>query len=306
MSFKVITPQQIQQRASWVDEIASCSSYFGDNTEQLEQKIETEIKRCGIEALLGHLRLCGVIPEKYGHDTSEEKLYSKYTDIVIHQAFLNIGFNSMVLKERGDSADVECSCDKYSFVADAKAFRLSRTAKNQKDFKVQAMDGWKRDKTYAMIVCPVYQFPVRKSQIYQQAITRSVCITTYTHLTVFVRYALLAGQQIAINLIQEVFETIKSLNESKNATVYWESINKNILDCDSRLWDIWREEKIASLESIHLSKIEALDYLFSERTRLMNLSKEEAIKEILKLSKLDNKKKLIESIAERFAKTWRI
>jgi hypothetical protein len=38
----------------------------------------------------------------------------------------------------------------------------------------------------------------------------------------------------------------------------------------------------------------------------MNLSKEEAIKEILKLSKLDNKKKLIESIAERFAKTWRI
>ena len=29
----------------------------------------------------------------------------------------------------------------YSLVADAKAFRLSRTAKNQKDFKVQAMDG---------------------------------------------------------------------------------------------------------------------------------------------------------------------
>ncbi len=57
----------------------------------------------------------------------------------------------------------------YSFVADAKAFRLSRTAKNQKDFKVQAMDDWKHSKTYAMVVCPVYQLLTRTSQIYQQA-----------------------------------------------------------------------------------------------------------------------------------------
>jgi hypothetical protein len=43
-----------------------------------------------------------------------------------------------------------------SAIADAKAFRLSRTAKNQKDFKIQAMDSWKRGKPFAMVVCPIY------------------------------------------------------------------------------------------------------------------------------------------------------
>ena len=93
-----------------------------------------------MDSLLGHLRLCGAMPENYGHDTSEEKLYSKYTDVVIHEAYSFMGFNSLVLRERADVADVECVSNDYSFVADAKTFRLSRTAKNQKDFKVQAMD----------------------------------------------------------------------------------------------------------------------------------------------------------------------
>lgn len=61
--------------------------------------------------------------------------------------------NSIVLTERADAADVEVVCDSYSFVADAKVFRLSRTAKNQKDFKVQAMDGWRNTKDFAMVVC---------------------------------------------------------------------------------------------------------------------------------------------------------
>ena len=51
---------------------------------------------------------------------------------------------SLVLSERGDADDVEDFAKQYSFVADAKAFRLSRTAKNQKYFKIQAMDNWKK------------------------------------------------------------------------------------------------------------------------------------------------------------------
>jgi len=44
------------------------------------------------------------------------------------------------------------------------------------------MDGWKRGKPYAMVVCPIYQLPRKTSQIYQQAIARNVCIFTYSHL----------------------------------------------------------------------------------------------------------------------------
>jgi type II restriction enzyme len=176
MEIKIITKYQIDKRKYWIDEISHLSGNFGVDADKVEQEISDEIKKDGLQSLIGHLRLCGAIPEKYGHDSTEEKLYSKYTDVVIHEAFSAIGFNSIVLKERADAADVECVNNDYSFVADAKAFRLSRTAKNQKDFKVQAMDGWKRGKPYAMIVCPVYQLPSRSSQIYQQAGARSVSL----------------------------------------------------------------------------------------------------------------------------------
>ncbi len=296
MKIEIITENQIKSRKYWVDEISQLSGNFGVDAEKVEEEISQEIKENGIDSLLGHLRLCGAIPERYGHDTSEEKLYSKYTDVVIHEAFLSTGFNSLVLKERADVADVECVTDDYSFVADAKAFRLSRTAKNQKDFKIQAMDGWKRGKPYAMVVCPVYQLPSSKSQIYEQAGARSVCIATYTHLEVLIRYAEASSKKKAIELVHEVFKTVEAMNPSKDANAYWQIVNRKMLDFDPKIRDIWQEEKRASIESIYISKEEALNFLALERERILKFSKEQAIKEVLKLSKIENKMKAIKSV----------
>ncbi len=159
MKIEIISEKQRENRKYWIDKISRLSGDFGVDVEQVEAHLGREIKEDGIDSLLGHLRLCGTIPEGYDHDSSEEKLYSKYTDVVIHEAYSHMGFDSLVLKGRAAVADVECVSNEYSFVADAKAFRLSRTAKNQKDFKVQAMDDWKHGKPYAMVVCPVYQVP---------------------------------------------------------------------------------------------------------------------------------------------------
>ena len=138
---KIISDKAIKRREFWVEEIRKLSGNFGNDTEKLEKELETEIKKNGNSSLIDHLRLCGNIPESYGHDTSEEKLYSKYTDCLLSLAYTALGLKSLVLKERADAADVEAFAKDYSFVADAKAFRLSRTAKNQKDFKIQAMHG---------------------------------------------------------------------------------------------------------------------------------------------------------------------
>ncbi|WP_420629041.1 HindIII family type II restriction endonuclease [Candidatus Leptofilum sp.] len=294
----IISEQQIENRAYWINEISRLSGDFGVDAERVEAELSQEISENGIAALLGHLRLCGAIPEGYRHDSSEEKLYSKYTDVVIHEAFKAMGFTSLVLKERADVADVECVTEKYSFVADAKAFRLSRTAKNQKDFKVQAMDNWKHGKPFATVVCPAYQLPSRTSQIYQQAATRSVLVSTYTHLTVGIRYAELAGQERAIDLLHKVFKTVETLNPSKNAIAYWQAINTAILDFDKILSELWREEKIALTESIGISKQEALQFLARERERIMRLSRDEAIKEVLKSRKIDNRVKAINKVAD--------
>ena len=130
------------RRAYWIDEIVQLSGHFGQDSSRIESELNAEIARDGTVALLDHLHLCGAIPEQYGRDSSEEKLYSKYTDALLAAAFRQLGLVSLVLSERADAADVEAVAKDYSLVADAKVFLLSRTAKNQKDFKVEAMHGW--------------------------------------------------------------------------------------------------------------------------------------------------------------------
>lgn len=298
MKIGVITQYQIERRKFWVDELIKLSGNFGADSEKVEAEITAEIQIDGLPALIGHLRLCGAIPENYGHDTSEEKLYSKYTDVVIAKAFSTIGLTSLVLKVRADVADVECVTNNYSFVADAKAFRLSRTAKNQKDFKVQAMDNWKRGNPYAMVVSPVYQLPAYASQIYEQASARSVCIGTYTHLAVLVQYATAVSQSRALDLLHEIFKTVQAMNPSKSASAYWQAVNRTMLGFDKIVNEIWASEKQASLESIYLAKQEALHFLAEERRRIMMLTREEAVKEVLKQSKIESKIRTINLVGE--------
>jgi hypothetical protein len=80
----ILSEKDLVRRQYWINELSRLSGDFGVDAERLEQELGQEIKAQGADALLGHLRLCGAIPERYGHDSSEEKLYSKYTDIVIH------------------------------------------------------------------------------------------------------------------------------------------------------------------------------------------------------------------------------
>jgi type II restriction enzyme len=295
---KIISDIAIKRRDYWVEEIRKISGHFGNDTEKLEKELEAEIKKNGVSSLIDHLRLCGNIPESYGHDTSEEKLYSKYTDCLLSLAYTALGLKSLVLKERADAADVEAFAKDYSFVADAKAFRLSRTAKNQKDFKVQAMHGWKRGKPYAMVVCPIYQLPTSSSQIYQQATTQNVCVFTYSHLALLLSYSEVEGQAKAQQLLKKIFETIQALNPSKNATDYWLAINKSILSFSKKIQPLWDIEKGVATESIAVAKDEALTFLAQEREKIMRMNLKEALKELIKVHKIESRIKTINAISD--------
>ena len=295
---KIISEIAIKRRDFWVGEIRKLSGDFINDTEKLEKELGEEIKKNGVSSLIDHLRLCGNIPESYGHDTSEEKLYSKYTDCLLSLAYSTLGLKSIVLKERSDAADVEAFAKDYSFVADAKAFRLSRTAKNQKDFKVQAMQGWKRGKPFAMVVCPIYQLPTSSSQIYQQATTQNVCIFTYSHLALLLSYSEVEGQEKAQQLLKKIFETIQALNPSKNATDYWLAINKSILTFSNKIQPLWDIEKGVATESIAVAKEEALTFLAKEREKIMRMSHKEALIELIKVHKIESRIKTINAISD--------
>jgi len=77
-----ISDTAISRRKFWIDEIQKIGGNFNEDSNRLEMELEKEIKKNGNIALIEHLRLCGNIPESFGYDTSEEKLYSKYTDIL--------------------------------------------------------------------------------------------------------------------------------------------------------------------------------------------------------------------------------
>jgi len=297
---KVISKEAIDRRLYWIEEIVQLSGHFGTDSTRVETELNKEITESGLPALLDHLRLCSAIPESYGHDTSEEKLYSKYTDALISTAYNYCGMKSVVLTERADAADVEVVADGFSFVADAKVLRLSRTAKNQKDFKVQAMDGWKRGKPFAMVVCPLYQLPSKSSQIYQQAGARNVCIFSYSHLAVLTQLVESDGADAVVALLHEVFKTVQALNPSKDATAYWQAVNRSLLGYGGVIGDLWHLEKQATVESIEIAKEIALTYYATQREKIMRLSHDEALKLLIDMHKIDSRMATIAAVADNF------
>lgn len=294
---KIISDVAINRRAYWIEEIHKLDGNFKIKSSSLQNKLELELEQNGVNTLVDHLRLCGSIPESYQQNSSKEKLYARYTEYLLANTFKSLGLTSIILEERSDVADVEVVAKSFSFVADAKVFRLSRTAKNQKDFKIQSMHEWKRGKPYAMIVCPIYQVPQKTSQIYHQASGSNVCILTYSHLALLLSFSELEGQLKAEELIYEIFKIIPSLMLSKDASSYWREINKTILNFSSRIENLWNIEKQAAMESITIAKEEALIFFTKERERIMHMNHEELLLELIRVHKIDSKIKVVQRVS---------
>lgn len=286
------------RRKYWVDEIEIVSGAFGKNSERIEQEISSEISNENNLVVVDHLRLCGVIPEKYSHDSSAEKLYSKYTDVLLTMAFRSLGMKSNIFTERADAADVEAFGDGFSLVADAKAMRLSRTAKNQKDFKVEAMAKWKYGKPYGIVVSPLYQLPAKQSQIYFQATTRDVCLLSYSHLAVLVALSENESPQAGEQALHEILQSVGEMNPTKDAQAYWQTINRVLLGQSKLVKDLWAEEKLANEAAISYSKEEALTFLAEERERISRLSHDEAIKQLINANNIDNRVRVISAVSD--------
>ncbi len=121
-------------------ELSDCSSLsFPDATQRLQERIYA-LDRAHTIQLVSQI---GSIPEDIGHDSTEEKLYAKVSDILLAKSLIEMNLEATVLTQRADCADVvaQSHYHRYSLVGDAKAFRLSRTARNAKDYKVNWLYG---------------------------------------------------------------------------------------------------------------------------------------------------------------------
>ena len=262
------------------------------------ESLESRLSNIGKPELLPMILECGVMPEVFGHDSSEEKLWAKYSDILLAKTLEFLGLKSQVLRVRGDSADVFAESGTYKIVGDAKTFRLSRTAKNQKDFKVEALDSWRRSNDYAVLVGPFGQFPKTSSAIYRQAVTRNVTLLSYSHL-----YFMLEHHSSRTNIeplwkAGSLIQRQKKSSDLKSAQNYWDSVDTILLDCFGKTRAELDQGKQLDIDVTSRLGNEGIQYWETKIEEYRHLSKEEAIRRLVKAEKIEAK---IEQIKKAIA-----
>lgn len=235
---------------------------------------------------------CGILPEMFDHDSSEEKVWAKLSDIILAKALNHLGIKTEVLGARGNSADVYGKTDEYTLVGDAKTFRLSRTAKNQKDFKVSALDSWKLSNNYAMLAAPLTQYPTKKSQIYSQAIEKNVTLISYTHLHFLLDFH--TNQSL-----KPLWETGNILSKSaktdyQNSEYYWRAIDEATISIVGKSMDNLKTYKLLEIEKTKQVGNEGINYWKQKIESFSKLSKDEAVRLLIKSEKIEAKIKTIE------------
>ena len=234
----------------------------------------------------------GSIPEDIEHDSSEEKLYTKVSDIILAKIFIELGLKSLVLTERANCADVfvESIYHNYSLVADAKAFRLSRTAKNQKDFKVESMVHWKKDNDYSVLCSPYFQYPKSKSQIYSSALEGNVSLFSWEY------FYILLSENIKESVDCNLSDLWNYSKIASNSTLVSESqlsflCTQNEYFCQSLGISNYKFTEYFSIfkERIVDRCQKEIKYWENEKINIKSLSREEAVCKLIKSLKLNEK-----------------
>lgn len=267
--------------------ISKCSGKnFDDASLELENCINSDAK------FIETLREIGTIPEAIPHDSTEEKLFSKASDAVLARAFREIGLKSIVLKERGDSADVmaESKIHGYTLVADAKAFRMSRTAKNQKDFKIVALSSWRKDADYAVLCSPYFQYPSKTSQIYSQAINNNVCLFSWEHFIFLIKYGIKENSKFSFadfwNFSEKYAHSVLCSDMKK---CFIEKFNKYSLSLLNMEQDLFYKLLNEQIEIITERGYYEKRFWFNEIEKIKKYSREEAIQELISSRKINEK-----------------
>jgi len=272
-------------------------------------KIRNFVDGMEITSFKGIVKQIGTIPEIIEHDSTEEKLYSKASDIVLARCFRELGMASRALDERGDSADIIAesrSGYNYSLVADAKCFRLSRTARNQKDFKVSNLSDWRgSENEYAVLVAPYFQYPQNTSQIYSKALEYNVCLLSWEHISIMLDKDIKEDERISLESLWNSSQMIardKSLAFANAKTCFLPKIDNYVAkkigmsECDF-------SEALGFYKNIIVSRGEyEIEYWNDRILEIKQYTREEAIAELIRAKKLNEKISVINVYIEKLKK----
>ena len=256
--------------------------------------IESYILSLSKDDFIEIVKEIGTIPEVIEASSTEEKLYSKASDIVLARCFSEIGLKAKALSERGNSADIVAeSHHGYTLVADAKTFRLSRTAKNQKDFKISTLSRWRgMEHDFAVLVAPYFQYPNTSSQIYASSLSDKVCLLSWEHILFLLNQQVVEDVSLSLEQIWNAptrIERDSKIAYADRMNCLFPYINKMVCDrIPISLKDFEEQLNICKLYIFERSNDE-IAVLNAEIQKIEEYTKEQAIKELIKSRKLNEK-----------------
>ncbi len=255
-------------------------------------QLEKLIFNCSKKDFMLLITEIGTIPEFIGHDSTEEKLYSKVSDIILAKCFMNLGLKAIVLQERSNSADIEAKSiyHNYSLVGDAKSFRLSRTAKNQKDFKVESMEHWRGDNDYSVLVCPYFQYPKTLSQIYGQALNNNVSLFSWEYFSILLRNNIKESEKINLSVLWNQSSLIsRETSVADRNNCFFIQQNQNICNF-LHISDDSFEAYLSLFKQSMIERSEVeIDFWKRKIEEIKTYSREKAINELMISLKLNEK-----------------
>ena len=273
----------------FIETINKLSSFkkFTEATEQVKNYVDN----LNTQSLIEIVKEIGTIPECIEASSSAEKLFSKASDCILACCFSKLGIPAIAVNERGNSADIIAkSMHGYTLVADAKTFRLSRTAKNQKDFKIDTLSNWRgAEHDFALLVAPYFQYPNTVSQIYSSALDKQVCLLSWEHILFLLENKISESDTLSLEAIWSApvrlaRDTRIAYADRMNCQLPY--INQILCDRISVSIEKFNEQLNVCKGNIRERGNLELEYLHSEKEAITSLTRDEAISELIKSKKV--------------------
>ena len=258
---------------------------------EASEEIKIYVNELDRQTVIDIVKEIGTIPECIEASSSSEKLFSKASDCILARCFSELGMPSIAVNERGNSADIIArSIHGYTLVADAKTFRLSRTAKNQKDFKIDTLSNWRGlEHDFALLVAPYFQYPNTVSQIYASALDKQVCLLSWEHILFLLENNVMESDTLSLEAIWNA--PVRLTRDTRIAyadrmNCHFPYINQMLCDRISVPIQKFNEQLDVCKDIIRNRGNYELEYLNTEKEAITTLTRDEAIAELLKSKKV--------------------
>lgn len=132
------------------------------------------------------------------------------------------------------------------------------------------------------MVGPLTQFPNTRSQIYKQAIQKNVTLISYTHLRFLIEHKTRSP-------LTKLWETGLNLKQSDSAAEYWAAIDRTVASlCNKDFSDLEATKQI-EIEKLKELGREGISFWESRIEEYHKISKEEAVRRLIKAEKIEAK-----------------